>query len=1623
MNLFNKMAEKFLTANRRLKKWQRVVSVLAAVVVFVTTYALVLPAITLDKETASTQAGMEIAASEQEPGSDGTVYEADPEEEPDEVQAESGEEEPQEESASEDSGSQEAEVSEDQSEESEDADSGQDTASNEGESVAETVENAEVAASGETTETAKSVEEVQLITEKTQLSYRYIDENFETDPDDNVDDGYTVYAEFDADAKLPVGVGLRVKEITKESDPEAYEAYYEKTLSEMQDKYDENTDLSFARFYDISFVYNGEEIEPSGYVKVRIEYNKPVEVKTDENVDAVHFDKYNDEKPEVIDSEVETEKKGEDDTLKTVEFESGSFSVYGIIGSYTVDFHWEVNGEEYELSIPGGGFVSFTELVEVLGVIDGTHKGENIAENEAAQSIPNELTVSDTTREFVADVANVEFSSPELVSVSKVEKDTTVGRIKEELHLECEYSLELTDEQIKTINEGEVKAGDWALISLKAFDTEETLTITMNNGEVFVIKVTDDQENPLGLDGKTFSILGQKNNTQYCLNNTVTSSNTLSATAVNSSTSRGTPWTFEWAGTGKNYLIHDNDGKFIIIQDDNKVTLTTDRIQALDNPITVNSIDGKYSFVNKNNIGLNIYGNSGFGGWPYSTSNNDFMMTLQSPEDLTRPGTIATADSSDEITINLFDYGPEDQLDTVDHHNGNPADAGVNIGHTLKFFSYGHDVGTGINDFTGTGNGAQVGIVNDRLGSDNYPVLAGSEESLNYLFGGVSNQYVTGYYGLNHLFTKDEDEYYHYDSDTNYAYYDSSNGNRDFKVYSKTFREEGADEQYFAIGFFPFNDYDEYHNCIHGINFNWDTDTTRQGYYNHHFGMEMKAEFTYLPGGQYNGNDISYHFSGDDDMWVFVDGILVMDIGGIHNPVAGDINFRTGEVTVHGSSQENFKDKYKRITGKDWDDSDYSTHDFRVFYMERGGMYSNLEVEFNLPTFKTIAVEKQMEGLTEEQRELYKGVEFKYELLLNGELYNGNQTVRQDKNGDVIEEGFEISNGEISIKDGEVVAITHLTRQDVFSVSEKNLDMSQYNVPNAERVHLNDNGERITEDITLTETTAHYQPVEGRKTWISGTYNVAETEKVTIKNKPLLGSLRIDKKVTYNGAAPVSDEEKALLAGTYVFKIFKDEDCTIPYKENGEDKTISITINNDGTAQSSELVSLLEGVYWIQEETPDNGAAPIQNKFEVSVTPSHTTSAPAIVTFTNNIEGEVSIDIYKIDKSDNTKKLSGAVFTLRKIADKDPISEGTYESEEGFDPIESEPTAEGTGKTGFANLKSGYYELTEKTPPAGYIKTEDLAVYFKIKNGKVTWLEKGSGKPSTWEEKTEDTMVSFEAAKDDENASFSVKNEPGAVLPNAGGPGTKLFTILGVILIAGAGVLLLKRCRMAKVFTVLSICLILSMTGMTVLAAGTEIPDLDRNGSLSITFSVSGEPISDGNEVGIYKVADAVEDEGYKFVYRGAFAEAGEMPENLDTVNEELALKLEKIAEDRNVPMYTSSQKLDENGKVTFSDLEVGLYLIVHTKKTEITLKDKTKVVYTINPFLVSIPQNKDGKLIYDVASKPKVSPEKKVTPPKKTPPPKRIPQTGQLWWPVMALSVAGAILVTFGLIRKMKSR
>ena len=356
MDFFDRMVEEFSRLNKKMSKWQRVVTVLSAAVVFATTYTLILPAITLDKNTAQQQPGIIVAANEVNVESDGaTAAEAEPEEAaaPEEPEVMIIGEEPEQLDEGHEDSIEEPEAGDESAAPSEENGEAYDRDDDEGgaasgepapgvtETLADDISDSEPL-SPEELEAAVAAGEIELITEKTQLVYEYTDEEYEKNKEagedsdertDDVDDGYFVYAEFDASAKLPVGVELQVREITEESDPELYAMYREKTLAEMQDKYDDNTGIRFAKFYDIGFLYDGKRVEPSGDVKVRIEYKREIEAGKDVKVDTLHFDKENDERPEVIESEVnpddrEKDRKNEDEEnepMKAVEFTSDRF--------------------------------------------------------------------------------------------------------------------------------------------------------------------------------------------------------------------------------------------------------------------------------------------------------------------------------------------------------------------------------------------------------------------------------------------------------------------------------------------------------------------------------------------------------------------------------------------------------------------------------------------------------------------------------------------------------------------------------------------------------------------------------------------------------------------------------------------------------------------------------------------------------------------------------------------------------------------------------------------------------------------------------------------------------------------------------------------------------------------------------------------------------------------------------------------------------------------------------------------------------------------------------------------------------------------------------------------------
>lgn len=157
-----------------------------------------------------------------------------------------------------------------------------------------------------------------------------------------------------------------------------------------------------------------------------------------------------------------------------VEFEAGSFSVYAIV--YTVDFHYEIDGKEYSYSIDGGAAITLSELLPILGII--------------ADDVNTEIN---EVRAFLEDVDTVTFSNPEYVLVKKYNEETSVGVIEDALDLKIQYSAEVTEARKEEYKLKTVQAGDWALISVQPFTTEETLTITMKDGQVIIVNVTDNQ--------------------------------------------------------------------------------------------------------------------------------------------------------------------------------------------------------------------------------------------------------------------------------------------------------------------------------------------------------------------------------------------------------------------------------------------------------------------------------------------------------------------------------------------------------------------------------------------------------------------------------------------------------------------------------------------------------------------------------------------------------------------------------------------------------------------------------------------------------------------------------------------------------------------------------------------------------------------------------------------------------------------------------------------------------------------------------------------------------------------------------------------------------------------------
>lgn len=653
-------------------------------------------------------------------------------------------------------------------------------------------------------------------------------------------------------------------------------------------------------------------------------------------------------------------------------------------------------------------------------------------------------------------------------------------------------------------------------------------------------------------------------------------------------------------------------------------------------------------------------------------------------------GVEETVDSAKRgITINMFNY------DT----------AGINEGHSLKF-SNGSDGGNeDYNKYRGPSD-LSLGIMQKRLGEDSYPIVdKGKKESSSYLFSTKEGTGKEFYSDANYLFKQDADGYYEYDSTKNFAQFNKNT--KEFTVY----KVPGSSKDPIDLqqgskhgSFFPFNTL--------GDHKYWGIPQISEKSPDFHFGMTMSAKFIQPKDGKINGNNMVFEFSGDDDVWVYIDGVLVLDIGGIHNSVSGSIDFAEGTVKV-GSNNYTLKNLFKEAGAEKEGDfvsrkdifKDYTVHTINFYYLERGKGDSNCKLKFNLPTVPDGSVKVQKQ-LSNTDKEKYADVKFKFQLLVKDEKEN---YVPSTPNG-ILDDGRKVEFSEdkvFTLKPGQYATFSGLKANTKYRIKELGVSKNEY-----DKVFINDevttsqDGNVISNEATV-----------GSRPW------VIFTNKCSEKNSR---KLCITKKI--KGDIPVNDKfdfEIKLNGQKYTGNYYlQDSEGNYYTSENGplkkaKNKTVcgsavNGVVSSVPAGYTVVLEQILAGTSFEVNEINLNPTdyGNIEYSIEAAEDVNTTDKASgkielgsdAKVTVTNTRNNVASLEITKVNTSNQS--LPGAKFTLTLDGD----SAKTYNV-----------TSDENGLLKFENLSVGTYTLTETEAPSGYVKsTESYKVKVSVENNKAT---------------------------------------------------------------------------------------------------------------------------------------------------------------------------------------------------------------------------------------------------------------------------------------------------------------
>ncbi|MCD7801309.1 MAG: hypothetical protein LUH09_00080 [Clostridiales bacterium] len=260
---------------------------------------------------------------------------------------------------------------------------------------------------------------------------------------------------------------------------------------------------------------------------------------------------------------------------------------------------------------------------------------------------------------------------------------------------------------------------------------------------------------------------------------------------------------------------------------------------------------------------------------------------------------------------------------------------------------------------------------------------------------------------------------------------------------------------------------------------------------NYHFGMKATIPFTMTTTGKLNdadstSDDIEFSFSGDDDVWIYIDGTLVVDLGGIKNRLSATVNFAENTVTVTaadngyssaGTIGDANEDTTTNLVANGWtytsngtsstythalfndDDSAglinmtretfaaSSSHELSVFYLERGAGSSNCKIQFNLPVYDYVSVTKNITqsitsdgtitDLTDDEQAVIDSVSFGFTLYHDGNVVSGATYSILNVDGQSVGTGTTDANGHFTLQNGQTARfVTQFDDDDTWYVVE-----------------------------------------------------------------------------------------------------------------------------------------------------------------------------------------------------------------------------------------------------------------------------------------------------------------------------------------------------------------------------------------------------------------------------------------------------------------------------------------------------------------------------------------------------------------------------------------------------------